>query len=200
MCDYYAFACRFWCLPETHHFSSNWISYIVAYIWLITNDGDPSPYEHGVNYSKKFIFISILPLCIMILHKKDFPPVKKSTRKACTDLFVILIIREKWIFLLLNSLNSHHCQQCSPASSLILLKKCYQTLTPWPQCSSVALCSLYSQIGKNCAGVDVIFIRRIEPPQSGTKQSQSQLLNMGAPALFFYRDAMQKKGISLSHL
>lgn len=60
MCDYYAFACRFQCLPETHHFSSNLIFHIVAYIWLITNDGIPSPYEHRVNYSKKFIFISIL--------------------------------------------------------------------------------------------------------------------------------------------
>lgn len=38
MCDYYAFACRFQCLPETHHFLPNWISYIMAYIWLITND------------------------------------------------------------------------------------------------------------------------------------------------------------------
>lgn len=78
MCDYYAFACRFRCLPETHHFSPNWISYIVAYIWLITNDGIPSRYERGVNYSEKFIFISILTprndIAKKIPPKKKMPP------------------------------------------------------------------------------------------------------------------------------
>lgn len=78
MCDYYAFACRFQCLPETHHFSPNWISYIIAYIWLITNDGNPSRYEHRVNYSKKFIFISILSH-IMILQRWFLP--KKQREK-----------------------------------------------------------------------------------------------------------------------
>lgn len=122
MCDYYAFACRFQCLPETHHFSPNWISYIIAYIWLITNDGIPSRYEHRVNYSKKFIFISILSH-IMILQRWFLPKKqrekslqKKRRRKNLpgADLFLTLIIREKWIFLLLNSSNSHHCQHCLP--------------------------------------------------------------------------------------
>lgn len=79
MCDYYAFACRFQCLPETHHFSSNWISYIVAYIWLITNDGVPSPYERGVNYSKKVHFYINFTPHIMISRKKIFPRKKVNS-------------------------------------------------------------------------------------------------------------------------
>lgn len=126
MCDYYTFACRFQCLPETHHFPPNWISYIVAYIWLITNDGIPSHYEHRVNYSKKFIFISILTY-IMILERRSLQKKKRSKNPPSTDLFFVLIIREKCIFLLLNSSNSHHCQNSSCAASLILLEKCYQT-------------------------------------------------------------------------
>lgn len=81
MCDYYAFACRFQCLPETHHFPPNWIFYIVAYI---TNDGIPSRYEHRVNYSKKFIFISIL-LHIMILQRGLLPKKKEKSLQKTTQ-------------------------------------------------------------------------------------------------------------------
>lgn len=101
MCDYYAFACRFQCLPETHHFLPNWISYIMAYIWLITNDSIRSRFEQ-VNYSKKFIFISILTH-IMILQITTSPrPRQKRKKKKGFQ----IIICEKWIFLLLNSSNS----------------------------------------------------------------------------------------------
>lgn len=61
MCDYYAFACRFQCLPETHHFSPNWISYIVAYIWLITNDGIPSRYKQSQLFQKVHFYINSTP-------------------------------------------------------------------------------------------------------------------------------------------
>lgn len=138
MCDYYAFACRFQCLPETHHFSSNWISHIVAYIWLITNDGVLPLLMSMESIIPKSSFLYQFPPLIMILHKRFSPKKVNSKSLLCANLFVILIRSEKGIFLLLNSSNTHHCQGCSHASNLILLKKCYQTLTTWPQCSSVA--------------------------------------------------------------
>lgn len=134
MCDYYAFACRFQCLPETHHFSPNWISYIIAYIWLITNDGIPSRYEHRVNYSKKFIFISILSH-IMILQRWFLPKkqreksLQKKKRKiypAPTCFSLSLYVKSEYFYCWTHQIHIT-ANTASRASSLILLKKCYQT-------------------------------------------------------------------------
>lgn len=96
----------------------------MAYICLITNDGDLlRAVSNRVNYSKKFIFISISSH-VMILPRRFLQKLKKETREGekknpppGADLFLAVTMREKWIFFLLNSSNSHH-YHCSLPSSL----------------------------------------------------------------------------------
>ena len=128
MCDYYAFACRFQCLPETHHFPLTRFS-IMQHTFGITNDRNPSCYEHIVNYSQTFFFISILtcpwpPRKGFLLQKKKPSPqiLYHSHLMLQCEYFLIILICS-----LLNSSNPHHRQRSDLRfSGWILLKKCSQ--------------------------------------------------------------------------
>lgn len=184
MCDYYAFACRFQCLPETHHFSPNWISYIVAYIWLITNDVIPSRYEHRVNYSKKFIFISILPH-VMILQRRFLPPKKKKkslqkSSPAPTCLSFLLYQKSEYFYCWTHQI---HITANTPPSLPVwsCLRNAIKLRHRGP---SAHLLHNVDSIGRSSAGVNAIFIRLTdEPVHRGTVGPQSRasnwLLNMG---------------------
>lgn len=181
MCDYYAFACRFQCLPETHHFSPNWISYIVAYIWLITNDGIHSCFEHRVNYSKKFIFIPILTH-VMILQRR-FPPQKKKSPKiysATTSFSFLLYMKSEYFYCWTHQiLITADTPPALPVWSS--LRNAIKLRHPGP---NAHLLHNVSFIGRRVAGVNVIFIRQIEPPQispvhSGTVGAQSREAEYG---------------------
>lgn len=192
MCDYYAFACRFQCLPETHHFPPNWISYIVAYIWLITNDGIPSRYEHRVNYSKKFIFISILPH-VMILQRR-FPTEKKSPKiyPPPTCLSFSLYVKSEYFYCWTHQI--HITANTPPALPVwSCLRNAIKLRHPGP---SAHLLHNVGCIGRSGAGVNVIFIRLMEPPQiqpvhrrtvGAQSRARSRLLNMGVLQRSFQR-------------
>lgn len=161
MCDYYAFACRFRCLPETHHFPPNRISYIVAYIWLITNDGIPSRYEHRVNYSKKFICISILPP-VMILEKKI--PSRKNAPKiypAPPCLSFLWDVKSEYFYCWTHQI--HITANTPPALPVwSCLRNAIKLRHRGP---SAHLLHNVGCIGRSGTGVNVIFIRLTKPPQ-----------------------------------
>lgn len=162
MCDYYAFACRFPSLPQTHHFSPNWIFYIVAYIWLITNDGIPSRYEHRVNYSKKFIFISILShIMIFVNLIPPTPPPKKSPKiyPASTCLSFSLYVKSEYFYCWTHQI---HITANTPPTLPVwsCLRNAIKLRHPGP---NAHLLHNVGCIGRSGTGVNVIFIRLTVP-------------------------------------
>lgn len=177
MCDYYTFACRFQCLPETHHFPPNWISYIVAYIWLITNDGIPSHYEHRVNYSKKFIFISILTY-IMILERRFLQKKREVKIHPVPTCFSFsLYVKSAYFYCWTHQI--HITAKTPPALPVwSSLRNAIKLRHPGP---NTHLLHNVGFIGRSVVGVNVIFIRLIKPLQiqpvhesSGAQSSELQ--------------------------